>query len=131
MIQMVHFILIYPVHLKVIWAVHLKCCNHDISLRELKVLQAIYGISVDALMFKAKTLGVISGSKYTSFCIKKNQYPDLKMAVEASVYKGIEESRRFERLVYRALASDIISCSKAAVLLNESMEEVKSKLELV
>ena len=25
---MVHFILIYPVHLKVIWAVHLKCCNH-------------------------------------------------------------------------------------------------------
>lgn len=24
---MVHFILIYPVHLKVIWAVHLKCCN--------------------------------------------------------------------------------------------------------
>ena len=27
MIQMVHFILIYPVHLKVIWAVHLKCCN--------------------------------------------------------------------------------------------------------
>ena len=30
MIQMVHFILIYPVHLKVIWAVHLKCCNHNI-----------------------------------------------------------------------------------------------------
>ena len=27
---MVHFILIYPVHLKVIWAVHLKCCNHFI-----------------------------------------------------------------------------------------------------
>ena len=105
--------------------------RYDISLRELKVLQAIYGISVDALMFKAKTLGVISGSRYTSFCIKKNQYPDLKMAVEASVYKGIEESRRFERLVYRALASDMISCSKAAVLLNESMEEVKSKLELV
>ena len=105
--------------------------RYDISLRELKVLQAIYGISVDALMFKAKTLGVISGSKYTSFCIKKNQYPDLKMAVEASVYKGIEESRRFERLVYRALASDMISCSKAAVLLNESMEEVKTKLELV
>ena len=28
---MVHFILIYPVHLKVIWAVHLKCCNHIIT----------------------------------------------------------------------------------------------------
>ena len=105
--------------------------RYDISLRELKVLQAVYGISVDALMFKAKTLGVISESKYTSFCIKKNQYVELKKSVEASAYKGIEESTRFERLVYRALASDMISCSKAAILLNESMEEVKSKLELV
>ena len=51
--------------------------------------------------------------------------------MERSSYRGVEESSRFDRLVYRALASDMISCSKAAVLLNEPMEEVKNKLELV
>jgi Zn-dependent peptidase ImmA (M78 family) len=100
-------------------------------LQELKVLQAVYGISVDALMFKAKTVGVISESKYTSFCIRKNKSLAFKDAVERSSYRGVEESSRFDRLVYRALASDMISCSKAAVLLNEPMEEVKNKLELV
>ena len=105
--------------------------RNDISLRELKVLQTVYGISVDALMFKAKTLGIISESKYTSFCIRKNKSRALKRAVEESSYKGTEESSRFDRLVYRALASDMISCSKAAALLNEPMEDVKSKLELV
>ena len=103
----------------------------DISLQELKVLQAVYGISVDALMFKAKTLGVISESKHTSFCIRKNKNLAFKETVEKSSSRGVEESSRFERLVYRALASDMISCSKAAVLLNEPMEEVKNKLELV
>jgi len=103
----------------------------DISLQELKVLQAVYGISVDALMFKAKTVGVIRESKYTSFCIRKNKSLAFKDAVERSSYRGVEESSRFDRLVYRALASDMISCSKAAALLNEPMEEVKNKLELV
>ena len=56
---------------------------------------------------------------------------DESEAVEKSSYRGVEESSRFERLVYRALASDMISCSKAAVLLDEPMEEVKNKLELV
>ena len=105
--------------------------RNDISLQELKVLQAVYGISVDALMFKAKTLGVISESKHTSFCIRKNKSLAFKEVVEKSSYRGVEESSRFERLVYRALASDMISCSKAAVLLDEPMEEVKNKLELV
>lgn len=105
--------------------------RNDISLRELKVLQSVYGISVDALMFKAKALGVISESKHTSFCIRKNKSIAFKKAVEGTSYKGTEESSRFDRLVYRALASDMISCSKAAALLNEPMEDVKSKLELV
>jgi hypothetical protein len=51
--------------------------------------------------------------------------------VEESAYRGTEESNRFDRLVYRALASDMISFSKAAVLLNEPIEDVKDKLELV
>ncbi len=103
----------------------------DISMRELKALQAAFGISVDALMFKAKTLAVISESKHTSFCIRKNKSQAFKKAVEESIYRGTEESNRFDRLVYKALASDMISFSKAAVLLNEPLEDVKDKLELV
>ncbi len=105
--------------------------RHEISLRELKALQNIYGISVDALMFKAKFLNVIPESRYISFRIKKNKSPYFKEAVEDTSYRGVEESTRFTRLVYKALASDMISCSKAAVLLNEPMDDVLEKLELV
>jgi predicted HTH domain antitoxin len=42
-----------------------------------------------------------------------------------------EESSRFERLVFRALASEVISISKASTLLNLSVNEVRNQLNLV
>lgn len=104
--------------------------RHDISLRELRDIQKNYGISVDALMFKAKYLGVISGQRYTTYCITKNQNDKFKRQVEESLYHE-DGSTRFQRLVYRALACDLITYSKAASLLSQPVSIVREQLTLV
>ena len=55
---------------------------------------------------------------------------DFKTQVEASRFAE-KSSGRFFRMVYRALADEIISISKAAVLLNTSVEKVNAQLQLV
>lgn len=102
----------------------------DISLQELQDIQIQFGISIDALMYKAWSLNIITESRYKTFRIKKSQAPQFKEAVEESRYKQ-EQSNRFVRLVYRALASEIISISKASVLLNTPINAVRNQLNLV
>ena len=104
--------------------------RHDISLNELRAIQSNYGISVEAQMFKAKQLGIISESRYKYFCITKNQNQAFREQVENSTFHE-EKSNRFSSLVYRALASELISFSKASELLNESIYVVREQLELV
>lgn len=104
--------------------------RHDISLNELRAIQSNFGISVDAQMFKAKQLDIISESRYKYFCIAKNQNPAFKEQVKKSTYHE-EKSGRFTSLVYRALASELITYSKASELLNESINVVREQLELV
>ncbi len=103
--------------------------RNDISLQELQDIQEQFGISIDALMYKAKSLNIITENRFRTFCIKKNQ-ARFKEAVEQSRYKQ-EQSNRFVRLVYRALASEIISISKAGVLLNTPINTVRNQLNLV
>ena len=104
--------------------------RHDISLVELQAIQREYGISVDALMMKAYQLNIITQKRYTSFHKKKNALPNFKEAVEKSLYP-MEHTCRFKRLVYRALASEVISYSKAAALLDKSVNEVRDTLNLM
>ena len=109
---------------------NLGISRHDISLNELRAIQSNYGISVEAQMFKAKQLGIISESRYKYFCISKNQNPAFREQVEKSTFHE-EKSTRFASLVYRALASELITFSKASDLLNESIYVVREQLELV
>ncbi|MGM9803463.1 MAG: helix-turn-helix domain-containing protein [Muribaculaceae bacterium] len=104
--------------------------RHDISLKELIDIQKQFGISIDALMYKAKELNIITESRYSSFQKKKNVVEQFKRSVEESRSKE-ENCNRFVRLVYRALASEIISISKASVLLDTSVEDVRNQLNLV
>ena len=108
----------------------LGASRHDISLVELQAIQREYGISVDALMAKAAQLNIITSRRYTSYYKKKNALKEFRDAVDVSIYP-MEQTKRFERLVYRALASEIISTSKAAALLDISVNEVRNSLNLM
>ena len=104
--------------------------RHDISLSELTGIQRQFGISIDDIMIALRSNNVISDKRYSGFQTKKNRLPDFKKLVETSRVVS-ERSGRFARMVYRALADEVISFSKAAVLLNTSVESVKSQLQLV
>ncbi len=104
--------------------------RHDISYQELRSIQLQYGISCDALMYKAKNSGVISEQRYRTYYYQKNRSRDFKVLVERSLYPK-EESDRFNRLVYNALSNELITVSKAASLLNQSVEQVRRDLALV
>lgn len=104
--------------------------RNDISLKELMDIQKQFGISIDALMYKARQLNVITENRYATYCKKKNYMPDFKALVDENRTKD-EVSGRFERLVFRALADEIISISKASVLLGKSVNDVREELALV
>lgn len=104
--------------------------RHDISLNELTDIQTQFGISVDALMYILHQRGVISDNRYKTFNIKKNTMEVFKSEVQKSRIPN-EKSGRFFRMVYRALADEIISISKAAALLNTSVDKVQAQLQLV
>ena len=81
-------------------------------------------------MAKACLVNIITERRYASYHKKKNALPFFKKEVEMSLFP-MEHTNRFERLVYRALASEMISSSKAAALLDVSVSNVLDRLNLM
>ena len=104
--------------------------GEKISTSELKQLQMIYGISVDAIMHKLHEIGIVSDSKYKLYNIHKRQDKSLRNFVEKSCY--VENmTNRFETMVYAAAAKDLISTSKAASLLHTSIGTIRKNLNVI
>ena len=99
----------------------------SLSYQEMKALQLRYGISCDALMYKAMDSGIISESKYRAFCMHRNSDTAFRTMVEKS-YWPEDVSTRYSSLVFRALSDELITLSKAAELLGESEKSVREKL---
>ena len=102
----------------------------DISLSELFDIQQQYGISIENLIAKAKDLGIISPNRHNVFKEKLADNASFRELVTKSRILP-EQSGRFARLVYKALANQIISISKAAALLNIPVAEVDANLQLI
>ena len=98
-----------------------------IPTSDLKMLQTAYGISIDAVMMKIHQLGLIGDSRYRTFCIRKNQDESLKEFVTKSRYKEIP-TNRFETMVYSAASQGLISNSKAASLLHQSLSRIRKEV---
>ena len=96
---------------------------------ELKYLQNEYGISVDVLMAKAKYLGIISSKHYSDYCKNLGSTDSTKKSESGSISK--EKFTKFDSMVYRALASGIITQSKAAALLNTTTVDVSRNFMIV
>ncbi|CAM3764206.1 helix-turn-helix domain-containing protein [Avibacterium endocarditidis] len=92
-----------------------------IMVRELSLLKQEYGISMAAILYRAKDLGIISDSyhKYVSIYFRKQGWHKQEPKLYAS-----EQTHLFKQLVYRAVAEDIISEAKGAELLDISVFEL-------
>lgn len=99
--------------------------RNKLSTLELGNIKKQYGISMQALVMRAKACGIIN-DHYTKqfFFFMKQMNWRMDEPVE---YQGAEESNRFEQLLFRALIEDQISMSKAASLSNQSLAEFKKE----
>ncbi|ULQ51975.1 helix-turn-helix domain-containing protein [Flavihumibacter fluvii] len=100
-----------------------------VFVSELKNIKEYYGISLSAIMYRAKTLHLVSDHYHKYFMIKYNrQYK----ASEGTGYNGKEQSQRFIQLLMRAVAQDIISTTKASSLNNQKLGDFRKEyLDLV
>lgn len=102
-----------------------------ITQSELIIIQEKYGISIKAIVYKLKDAGILNENQHASFYKKIRFNRELEKEIDKSRFRTPEYSNRFERLVYRALAQESISISKASSLLNEPMEVVRNNYELI
>ena len=100
--------------------------------QELIDLKRLYRVAASALLVRLEQVGIITRSSlqyaFRTFARGwRSQEPD--PLEQASTAVPFEKPRRFERLVYRALAEDMIAASKAAELLRQSVAQVERGLK--
>ena len=102
-----------------------------ISFLELKKLKGIYGISILALVVRAKNLGIINENRYKAFFItaSKKGWKSGKIK-EPGEYIGREYANRFQQLVSWAVAEEIITMSKGAELMNVGLPEFRKGFQI-
>jgi Zn-dependent peptidase ImmA (M78 family)/DNA-binding XRE family transcriptional regulator len=98
-----------------------------LSVQELGNIKKQYGISMQAIVLRAQDLGIINinTSKQFFYFIKQVGWK-IDEPIQYN-YQGEEKSNRFEQLVFRALAEDMISMSKAASLKNKTISEFRNQ----
>jgi Zn-dependent peptidase ImmA (M78 family)/DNA-binding XRE family transcriptional regulator len=97
--------------------------RNKLSAMELGNIKKQYGISMQAIVMRARDCGIINDHYTKHFFFLFNQ---MKWKVDEPYdYAGVEESNRFEQLLFRALVEEQISLSKAAALSNQSLGEFK------
>lgn len=93
----------------------------SIQLRELLLLKKLFGMSIQALLYRLRDLGIITGSLYTWSCIQVNRMGMKKKEVEELPR---EEPQWLKRNVLRALSEGVLPHEEAERILGEPLEEV-------
>jgi len=99
--------------------------RQHLGVKELLILKQKYGLSMQAWIYRAKDLGIISQSNMRQMFIeirKRNWH-----VTEPGEQVDPEKSHRMEQLVLRALAEDVISRPRAEELLGESIQGLEGK----
>lgn len=94
-----------------------------IEYRELLSLKHKWGLSMGAWLHRLADLGIISANQYQIIACQFRQNGWSRR--EPGQQVAPEQTQRFERLVERAVAEDIISVSRAADFLNRPLIELR------
>jgi Zn-dependent peptidase ImmA (M78 family)/DNA-binding XRE family transcriptional regulator len=99
--------------------------------RELVLLKNYWGISISAMFARAKNLEIISEHVFRKFLIgyKTRQYH--LPGKEPGEFRGDEKPLRFDSLLMRGLAEEILSFNQAASLQNVTVGELRATLNQI
>ncbi len=95
--------------------------RHTIGLNELHLLKYKYGLSMQAWIYRAKDLGILSETNAIQIFKRFRQYGWYRE--EPGTPLPPEKPQRFERLVMHALCEGIISQVRAAELLGMQLDQ--------
>lgn len=103
-----------------------------LGYRELIDLKRVYRVSASALLMRLEQIGVIDQATleraFRTFA-RRWRFEEPEQLEGDKARGDLERPRRFERLVYRALAEDLISVAKAAELLRKPIRVVEEDLK--
>lgn len=100
-----------------------------LSIPELGMIKKQYGISMHAIVMRARDCGIINEHYARQFFMMMASQGWKKD--EPFDYNGEECSNRFDQLLMRALAEEEISMSKAASLKNQKLAEFKKSALMI
>ncbi len=100
--------------------------RRKISLWELKEIKEEYGISLQAIVRRARTLGIVTGRKERSF--REMMREKGWLMTEPVEYRGNERATRLMRILSYAVAEKIIPPERAAALAGVSASELMGEL---
>jgi Zn-dependent peptidase ImmA (M78 family)/DNA-binding XRE family transcriptional regulator len=102
-----------------------------ISIGELVALKERFGVSIQALTYRCKDLGIISQASFAKLfrTFADRGWRKFPFEEPSTMDPEVEEPRRFERLCYRALAERVIGEARAAELLGISVRELDARLD--
>lgn len=106
--------------------------RNALGYRELIDLKRLYRVSASAFLMRLEQIGVIDqGTKEYAFRTYASGWRSVEPEpIEDNDRRGeFETPHRFERLVYRALAEDLISTVKAAELLRQPIAVIEEGLK--
>ena len=100
--------------------------RNNIAPGELVSIKEQFGISVQAIMMRAQLKGIVDSNAANRFwrSMAGNKKED-----GLGSFNGNEKSYRFEHLIFRLAAEDIVSLSKAANLAGMKLSEFRDQLD--
>lgn len=102
--------------------------RNRIYLQELINVKETFGISIRAILMRLRLHGRISEYDVKNFFARLNS--DFGAKNEPGECPSVEKTFRFEQLLYRALAEDLITLSKAAELRGMKLADFREEAEL-
>ncbi|MBK5286723.1 MAG: ImmA/IrrE family metallo-endopeptidase, partial [Bacteroidia bacterium] len=101
--------------------------RNKIYINELGELKKQYGISIQSISYRLKDQDVIPGNFHKQFMFMLSHLGFRRIEPAQYDFKGEEKSNRFKQLIFRALAEELISVSKAASLCNLKVAEFRDR----
>ncbi|MBN2264865.1 MAG: ImmA/IrrE family metallo-endopeptidase [Candidatus Aminicenantes bacterium] len=100
--------------------------RRKVTLGELGEIKSTYGISLQAIMYRAHALGFVGDRRLRAFreTIKARGWT----VEEPVAYDGRERATRFRRLLHYAVAAGIMDVSRAAGLAGVAAEELAKEI---
>lgn len=96
--------------------------GRKIAFGELEAVKLRYGVSIQAVMYRAFDLGLVTERRLRSFreMMKEKGW----LTCEPVEYRGLEDPARFRRLLHYAVSSGILDLAAAAALAGTTPEEL-------